>query len=411
MPKSPKTNNTEREGCEMKKFLSIAVVLLASFATYIYSFTTIVLGDIYTSYPGQDSITVLIATLPAVIMMISAFASTVLLARLNRKMLVIVSLLIALVGGLVVAYVELPVTAVVVVSALMGIPGGIVAAANASLLPVIAPEKLKDKVLGWHQAALMLGQTVFALVCGFLAQGGNWAGGFRTVYILVPVIGMVALFYPNVRVDEHNASDNSTASVGTGRKMPAFVVLMLATYFIGCSFWNAWYVNNSDFIINYAHLGDSALVGSVNSLCTAVSIIGCVLVSVWMRGLKSFALPIAIVLGGVGILLPTISPTVATCYIAACVAQMFIMISISTIQTYIGLTAKGKQLTTAMSLLQCFEGSGVFLCGYVIPWIAGLFTPGANTNMVVGGTVCVVLGVLVFVGIKAVKGFDFKALK
>lgn len=73
----------------MKKYLSIAVVLLASFATYIYSFTTIVLGDIYTSYPGQDSITVLIATLPAVVMMISAFASTVLLAKLNRKMLVI----------------------------------------------------------------------------------------------------------------------------------------------------------------------------------------------------------------------------------------------------------------------------------------------------------------------------------
>lgn len=175
MPKSPKMNNTEREGCDMKKYLSIAVVLLASFATYIYSFTTIVLGDIYTSYPGQDSITVLIATLPAVVMMISAFASTVLLAKLNRKMLVIVSMLIALVGGLVVAYVELPVTAVVVVSALMGIPGGIVAAANASLLPVIAPDKLKDKVLGWHQAALMLGQTIFALVCGFLAQGGNWA--------------------------------------------------------------------------------------------------------------------------------------------------------------------------------------------------------------------------------------------
>lgn len=395
----------------MKKYLSIAVVLLASFATYIYSFTTIVLGDIYTSYPGQDSITVLIATLPAVVMMISAFASTVLLAKLNRKMLVIISLMIALVGGLVVAYVKLPVTAVVAASALMGIPGGIVAAANASLLPEIAPDKLKDKVIGWHQAALMLGQTVFALVCGLLAVNGNWAGGFRTVYILIPIIVLCVLFYPNVKVVEGSkAVSSSEGSVSYGR-MPAFVILMLATYFIGCIFWNAWYVNNSDFMINYAKLGDSALVGSVNSLCTAVSIVGCVLVSYWMRALKSFALPVALILGGAGILIPTVSPTVAACYVAACVAQMFIMISISTIQTYIGMKAKGRQLTTAMSLLQCFEGSGVFLCGYVIPWIASAFTPNSSTNMAIGGTVCAALGILVYIGMKSVRGFDFKAMK
>ena len=168
----------------MKKAMSLIVVLLASFTVYIYSFTTIVLGDIYTAFPGQDSVTVLIASLPAVVMMISAFASAFLLAKFNRKLLVIISMVIAVAAGLVVAYVEIPVAGIVACSALMGIPAGVVAAANASVLPSIAPDSLKDKVMGFHQAALMLGQTLFALICGFFARGGNWAGGFKTVYVL-----------------------------------------------------------------------------------------------------------------------------------------------------------------------------------------------------------------------------------
>ena len=209
----------------MKKAISLIVVLLSSFTVYIYSFTTIVLGDIYAAFPGQDSVTVLIASLPAVVMMLSAFASAFLLAKFNRKALVIISLIIAVAAGLVVAYVELPIAGIVACSALMGIPAGIVAAANASVLPLIAPDSLKDKVMGFHQAALMLGQTLFALICGFFARGGNWAGGFKTVYVIIPVIVLVMLFYPNVSVDskaEHKVEESKSEAEESGSRMRFF---------------------------------------------------------------------------------------------------------------------------------------------------------------------------------------------
>ena len=384
----------------MKKTLGLIIVLLSSFTVYIYSFTTIVLGDIYNSFPGQDSITVLIATLPAVVMMISAFASAFLLARFNRKMLVIVSLVIALAAGILVSYCNLSVSMVVLCAALMGIPGGVVAAANSSLLPVIAPDKLKDKVLGWHQAALMLGQTVFAFVCGILGKGGNWAGGFRTVYLLVPVIVLIILFYPDVKVEEGKketiAESDSHESAIEGR-MPTFAICLLLTYFFGCIFWNGWYLNNSDFIINEAQLGDSALVGAVNSLCTLVSMIGCVAVAFWMRALKGWSIGIALVICGACSMLPTFVPSIAACYIAACGCQLGVMIGISALQTYLGLGLRGKNLTTAMSLMQCCEGSGVFLCGYVVPLISRILgAPAASTNMKVGGIVTCVIGLLTY---------------
>lgn len=381
----------------MKKAMSLIVVLLASFTVYIYSFTTIVLGDIYTAFPGQDSVTVLIASLPAVVMMISAFASAFLLAKFNRKILVIISMVIAVAAGLVVAYVELPVAGIVACSALMGIPAGVVAAANASVLPLIAPDSLKDKVMGFHQAALMLGQTLFALVCGFFARGGNWAGGFKTVYVIIPVIILVILFYPNIPVETEAKPKEETAlkNEKVGR-MPTYAILLLVTYLVGCIFWNGWYLNNSDFIINEAQLGDTTLVGGVNSLCTAVSMIGCIAVSFWMKAFKGWSLPLALLLGGVCTFLPTVIPTIPCCYIAAIGCQLGIMIAISALQTYLGLGLKGKNLTTAMSFLQAFEGSGVFLCGYVVPFIAGAFGESARHNMMVGAVATVIIGLATY---------------
>lgn len=381
----------------MKKAMSLIVVLLASFTVYIYSFTTIVLGDIYTAFPGQDSVTVLIASLPAVVMMISAFASAFLLAKFNRKILVIISMVIAVAAGLVVAYVELPVAGIVACSALMGIPAGVVAAANASVLPLIAPDSLKDKVMGFHQAALMLGQTLFALVCGFFARGGNWAGGFKTVYVIIPVIILVILFYPNIPVEtEAKPKEETELKNEKVGRMPTYAILLLVTYLVGCIFWNGWYLNNSDFIINEAQLGDTTLVGGVNSLCTAVSMIGCIAVSFWMKAFKGWSLPLALLLGGVCTFLPTVIPTIPCCYIAAIGCQLGIMIAISALQTYLGLGLKGKNLTTAMSFLQAFEGSGVFLCGYVVPFIAGAFGESARHNMMVGAVATIIIGLATY---------------
>jgi MFS family permease len=381
----------------MKKAMSLIVVLLASFTVYIYSFTTIVLGDIYTAFPGQDSVTVLIASLPAVVMMISAFASAFLLAKFNRKILVIISMVIAVAAGLVVAYVELPVAGIVACSALMGIPAGVVAAANASVLPLIAPDSLKDKVMGFHQAALMLGQTLFALVCGFFARGGNWAGGFKTVYVIIPVIILVILFYPNIPVEtEAKPKEETELKNEKVGRMPTYAILLLVTYLVGCIFWNGWYLNNSDFIINEAQLGDTTLVGGVNSLCTAVSMIGCAAVSFWMKAFKGWSLPLALLLGGVCTFLPTVIPTIPCCYIAAIGCQLGIMIAISALQTYLGLGLKGKNLTTAMSFLQAFEGSGVFLCGYVVPFIAGAFGESARHNMMVGAVATIIIGLATY---------------
>lgn len=92
----------------------------------------------------------------------------------------------------------------------------------------------------------------------------------------------------------------------------------------------------------------------------------------------------------------TVIPTIPCCYIAAIGCQLGIMIAISALQTYIGLGVKGKNLTTAMSFLQAFEGSGVFLCGYVVPFIASAFGESARHNMMVGAVATMLIGLATY---------------
>ena len=144
-----------------------------------------------------------------------------------------------------------------------------------------------------------------------------------------------------------------------------------------------------------------------SSLCTAVSMVGCIAVSFWMKAFKGWALPVALLLGGFCTFLPTVIPTVACCYIAAIGCQLGIMIAISALQTYIGLGTKGKNLTTAMSLLQAFEGSGVFLCGYVVPFIAGIFGESARSNMMVAAVATMLIGLATYTFMRKAHGQVF----
>lgn len=156
--------------------LGVAVTLISSFTAWIYCIAVVVLGLIYQAYPGQEHVAILISTLPTIMMMIAAFASTVILRVFNRKLVVIVSLAIAIVAGLLILLVDMPLMGVVVCSTLLGIPGGTIASANPTVLAIVAPPALKDKVLGWHNALMMLGMSIFTLLGGVFAETGRFPG-------------------------------------------------------------------------------------------------------------------------------------------------------------------------------------------------------------------------------------------
>lgn len=377
----------------------VATILLSSFATWIYCIAVVVLGLIYQAYPGQESVAILISTLPTIMMMLAAFASSVILRVCNRKMVVIVSMAIAIVSGLLILYIDMPLIGVVVCSTLLGIPGGTIASANPTVLAIVAPPALRDKVLGWHNALMMLGMSVFTLLGGVFAESGRFQDGYKTVLLLIPVLILVVLFYPNVDKGRSGQAQKEAVQEnisGTSGSFPKVAVGMLLLYLFGAVFWNAWFLNYSDYIVNEAHLGTTAMAGVVGSLSSIAGTISGFVVAFWIKGTKKFSMSLAFILCGATMLLPQFTQSAIGCYAGGILCQFFNLIVVSGLTTYLGLATTGKQATTAMSLLAGIEGSGVFLCGYIVPVVGGFFGGGAGINIMVSGIVLIAIGFLAY---------------
>ena len=175
---------------------------------------------------------------------------------------------------------------------------------------------------------------------------------------------------------------------------------MLLLYLFGAIFCNAWFMNYSDYIVNEAQLGTTAMAGVIGSLCSVAGTVSGLVVAFWIKATKRFSMTLAFILCGVAMLLPQLTQSAAGCYAGGILCQFFNLIVVSGLTTYLGLATTGKNATTAMSLLAGIEGSGVFLCGYIVPVVGNLFGGGAGMNIMVSGIILMVIGVAAYFVIK-----------
>ena len=303
------------------------------------------------------------------------------------------------------AWRKVPLIGVIICSSLLGIPGGTIASANPTVLAIVAPLNLRDKVLGWHNSLMMLGMATFQLLGGIFGETGRFQDGYKTVLILIPILVLVILFYPNVDKDRSlaqaagGAQETETVPARDG-KFPMVAVGMLLLYLFGAIFWNAWFMNYSDYIVNEAQLGTTAMAGVIGSLCSVAGTVSGLVVAFWIKATKRFSMTLAFILCGVAMLLPQLTQSAAGCYAGGILCQFFNLIVVSGLTTYLGLATTGKNATTAMSLLAGIEGSGVFLCGYIVPVVGNLFGGGAGMNIMVSGIILMVIGVAAYFVIK-----------
>ena len=120
-------------------------------------------------------------------------------------------------------------------------------------------------------------------------------------------------------------------------------------------------MNYSDYIVNEAQLGTSAMAGMIGSLCSVAGTVSGLVVAFWIRATKKFSISLAFILGGAAMLLPQLTQSAIGCYAGGILCQFFNLIIGSGLTTYLGLVTTGKNAATALSLLAGFEGSGCLL--------------------------------------------------
>jgi Na+/melibiose symporter-like transporter len=381
-------------------WIKLIPILLSSLTAWFYVITYTPLAYMYNDFPGQENLVVLIVVLPGVIAMIGGFAVGGLVHVISKKTLVIGSIILSIIGGLIVRYTgEYSLTLAILGSSLTGFAAGSIPAVNYAILAEITPEKMRNKVCGWSDAMCTVGILVSSFLAGFLAADGNWTRAFDVYYILVPVLVLVFIFYPNDKslasetLEKAKATlDVENTTINTENFFPKIIIGLVVFKFLSALFYMAMALNVSPYIINELKIGSSALVGTATTFATIMTIIGSSLVFVWMKIFKGASTLVAALIIGVFSLFVVMFPTVPGIIISWMLLSFGMNSHHSSYGSVLTMAPKGRAVGLATGLFFGATFVGEALCAYVTPWMANLIFGSSlpSTNIKTGGILMIV---------------------
>jgi MFS family permease len=375
-------------------------IFLSSFVAWFYCMTYTPLGYMFNSFPGMDAQVMLIATLPGIVAMVGGFAAGGLMNFMSKKLLVIVSMVLMIVGGFMVRFLgSTNITIAIIGSGMTGFAAGSIPAANYTVLAAIAPQSLRDKVCGWSDSLCMVGIMFVSLMGGFLAADGNWARAYNIYYIVLAILVLDIFWYPSEKslskVAEVKVEDNS---VQVESNLPKPVIAVIVVKFFAALFYMSMSLFMSDYIINELQIGTSALVGTLSTIGSLICVLGSALVFAWLKIFKSSSTLVAEQFLGVAMLIAVVFKSVIGIAIAFVVLNIGMNSHHSSYGTIVAMAPKGKAVGLASGLFIGATFVGEALNAYVVPFISNLIFGDtlASHNILVGGVGCIVLGFISF---------------
>ncbi len=380
-----------------RAFLKIAIpVYLASFVSWFYYMIFTPLAYIYNTYPGQDNLVMLVAELPGFVAMFSALAASALINKIGNKPMALISLVTLLLGGLIARYLgSVSLRAAIIGSGVTGIAAGALPTVTTTVLAETAPEKLRDKVIGWNDLILSTGMLVSSAAAGFLAKGGNWEKSFDIYWIIVPIILLTILWFPHVQPE-------APASAAAGTEGPSrvnipryFVWLLILKFFTGF-FTMGRQTFGSALIITEYGLGDSALVGISNSISVAAIMVVAIFVFAWLRVFKKYSSLISLLLIGATMVAITAVPSIINIVLMTALTSAGISTYHSGMGTAVSMGAKGRAIGIVNGLFIAVSLSGESLCGYAAPALANMVygTTSPSACIKVCGFACILCALI-----------------
>ena len=372
-------------------------IFISGLASWLYFTAIVPLGYIYQDFPGQEAQVMLIASLPGLFAMAGAFAAAPLMRVLKNRNLVIISLSIALIGGLMVRFVGAKSLLLCIVgSSITGIPAGIIPVVNYAMLAEIAPENLRDKVCGWSDAMCTFGLIISSFLAGLLAQDGDWAKAFACFYLVIPVLVIVLLLYPRSddKVLSATVAGEKTSAQEEGSYLPKSVIGIVIVKFFAGFFCLAVHYNISDYIINELQIGTSSLVGTASTFAWLFTALGSLFIFLWFKFFRGSSTLVSELIMGICMILMVLFPSRVMCIMG----WMFMSVGLNTFHSACGTLAamapKGKMVGLASSLFMGATFSGEFFGAYVPAIIAekvfGSSLP--SQSILIGGIFCIVFG-------------------
>ncbi|USS90724.1 MFS transporter [Fructilactobacillus carniphilus] len=319
------------------------------------------------AFPGHSySAIEIIATMPALAVIIMLLLSNWVAKYMKPKRTVIVGLIISGVFGMI------PLFAtnyyVVLLSRFcFGIGLGLINGLAVSLIGTFFEGKLKDRLMGYRSGFEMLGNAICSYIAGALLVDHGWHSSFLVYAIAFPVAVLFYYFVPEPKEEPKMEVDKRSPRLNPD---VIFWTMLLAAYqvtYVGAT------VRLSSFI-EHANLGTIAQSAMVISIAPFFGLMGGILFGNALTTFRKFMLPLALIATG----LSQLVVGMAHGFFTAALGMFLITMLDTMVVTYIlnvasDISPKGT-LNVTTSILLIGSNIGIFLAPVVLGGINQVFS-------------------------------------
>lgn len=333
----------------------------------------------------------LVLTLPTLVMMPIGLFSAKLTARIDKKKLLLIGMVLFLVFGVAGGFVS-NFKLLLLMRVFFGLGLGIMTPLSTSLIFDFAPDTSKrSKLLGIQGASNQLGGLIFMSLSGILASI-SWRYSFLTYAFVIVSIVLTSLFMPSI--PPYKAKQGAAGNA-VEKKMSKKIFILA---FFALMIFSCYFVINTDLALfmDVEHIGNARECGYALSLMRIPAIVAGILLAWIMRNLKDWTMPFATVIMAAGYLVIAYADSYGILMLGCLIVGLGGGFALPPISLYLPRIVTPRQRTFGVAIIMSVAQLGQFISPYYINiFVSGGTGEALRMRFVVSAITTIVIGFLV----------------
>ena len=333
----------------------------------------------------------LVLTLPTLVMMPIGLFSAKLTARIDKKKLLLIGMVLFLVFGVAGGFVS-NFKLLLLMRVFFGLGLGIMTPLSTSLIFDFAPDTSKrSKLLGIQGASNQLGGLIFMSLSGILASI-SWRYSFLTYAFVIVSIVLTSLFMPSI--PPYKAKQRAAGNA-VEKKMSKKIFILA---FFALMIFSCYFVINTDLALfmDVEHIGNARECGYALSLMRIPAIVAGILLAWIMRNLKDWTMPFATVIMAAGYLVIAYADSYGILMLGCLIVGLGGGFALPPISLYLPRIVTPRQRTFGVAIIMSVAQLGQFISPYYINiFVTGGTGEALRMRFVVSAITTIVISFLV----------------
>lgn len=395
--------NSIENGSKARNAFFLIALLLATFCMVPDLMVTPAANTIYGLYPeGQVN---LFLTIPSLISMFVSFAMVPLMMKFNKKILLVIAVVIYIIAGVFGAAVD-NMGYMIFMRALMGFTLAMSLSSSMAIVSdVYQDEKRRSRFISYVIAGMSMAGIISTAVCGYLAEHFGWKAMFRFSWIGVVILILVAIFVPSCPpLKGEEAEKQATEALGENyipnpenvNKWKRNLLILLLGYAIFDIFFGVIQFQISIYVAEKG-IGAETVAGVAASMNSVGAFIGSMIFGFIYTKFKRSASMFHYLLLPIGFLILFLTASLPATFVATIFTGLAYGMAMTYYPTQASFVVPAESRSAAVGLVSAAMSVGLFASTYVSSLIAAIFRVDTFASKLPVAIIVLVIGFILTV--------------